>query len=191
MTTFRVLRVVLGLLVGSAIAAGAAHAQATGDLFKGFGGKSKDPIQVDAKELEIYEDGDDRVSVFSGGVTIKRGTTTMKAGTVKLYSDKKGDDNTSFKKMEATGTVYVNSGQQTATGARALVDMKANTITLSGNVVLSQGKTVMTGDKLIVDMTNGRAKLEQNSGQIRGVFTPDAAKKNKGGSDDKADPPTN
>ena len=79
----------------------------------------------------------------------------------------------------------MNAGTQTATGDKAIVDMKANTITLSGNVVLSQGDdNVITGDKLIIDMTTGRARVIQVPGQpIRGIFKPDEDK--KGGKGDK------
>ena len=161
-------------------AASPALAQSAGDLFSGFGGKSKDPIEVDAKSLEIYEEGDQRISVFSGSVTVRRGNTTMKAAVIRLVSDKKGDKANSFNTMEATGTVYVNSGDQTATGQRAFVDMKTQTITLTGDVVLSQGKNVIVGDKLTIDMKTGRAKVEQDNGKIRGVFTPDAGKPDGG-----------
>lgn len=161
-------------------AAAPALAQSAGDLFSGFGGKSKDPIEVDAKSLEIYEEGDLRISVFSGSVTVRRGNTTMRAAVIKLVSDKKGEKANSFNTMEATGTVYVNSGDQTATGQRAFVDMKTQTITLTGDVVLSQGKNVIVGDKLTIDMKTGRAKVEQDNGKIRGVFTPDAGKPDGG-----------
>jgi lipopolysaccharide export system protein LptA len=250
----------LGLLMTLAVlAASPASAQKTGDLFAGFQKKSKDPIQVDAQTLEIYEEGKQRISVFSGGVTIRRGDSIMKASVVKLFSDLKNSDAAkaapakapaggatadpakggaagatpaatapapaptapapaatapaagapapakgakgaaaaakpagapgpnSFNRIEATGTVYVNAGTQTATGDNAVVDMKANTITLSGNVVLSQGDDVLTGERLIIDMTTGRATVVQAPGQrIHGMFKADDAKKaDKGG--DKGD----
>lgn len=167
-----------GLAVAAAVAmAGAAQAQSTGDLFSGFSGKSSAPIEVDAKSLEILEEGDQRISVFSGNVTVRRGDATLKAGTIRLYSPKQGNGS-SFSKMEATGTVYVNSGTQTATGSHAVVDTRSQTITLSGDVVLSQGTNVITGERLVVDMRTGRAKVEQAAGkQIRGIFTPEPAKK--------------
>ena len=183
LTGFRILALVAAILF-----AGPAAAQSTGDLFSGFGAKSKDPIEVDAKSLEIYEEGDLRISVFSGSVTIRRGNTTMKAAVVKLVSDKKGSKSNSFNTMEATGTVYVNSGEQTATGARAFVDMKAQTITLTGDVVLSQGKNVIVGDRLVVDMATGRARVEQSEGKIRGVFSPESGKKPEPAKPDAAKP---
>jgi lipopolysaccharide export system protein LptA len=62
----------------------AATAQQTSDLFSGFQTKSKDPIQIDADSLDIREEGNQRISVFSGGVVVKRGPTTMKARTIRL-----------------------------------------------------------------------------------------------------------
>lgn len=156
-------------------------AQATGQLFKGFSAKSKDPVHIDAKTLEIYEEGKQRVSVFSGNVTVKRGDTTLKASTIKLYSDltqKTATDDDQFTKIEMVGTVYVNSGTQTVTGQSAVVDMKTQTITMIGDVVLSQGKNVITGSRLVVNMDTGHATVEQAPGKrIQGIFTPGAIKK--------------
>ena len=150
-------------------------APATGELFKGFKKNSKDPVQIDAETLEIFEENKQRISVFSGGVIVKRGDTTLRASTIKLYSDlaNKSGKEDDFSKIEALGTVYVNSGRQTATGDSAVVDMKAQTITLIGDVVLSEGKNIITGDRLVVDMATGHATVEQAPGKrIQGIFTP-------------------
>ncbi|MCB1496454.1 MAG: hypothetical protein KDJ86_11755 [Bauldia sp.] len=171
-------RLVCGVILATALALPAA-AQST-DIFKGFSAKAKGgPIQVDAETLEIVEQGNERISTFAGGVTVTRGNTTMKAATIKLHSDKDGKDPNGFTLMEATGTVYVNSGDQTVTGQRAVVDNKAQTITLVGNVVLSQGKNVIVGERLVIDMATGRARVEQTPGKrIQGVFSPGGIKKN-------------
>lgn len=164
-----------------------AHADPAVDMFSGFQSKSKDPIQVDAQALETYEEGTQRISVFSGGVTVTRGKTLMKAGTIKLYSA--GGDATAdggaanasagangFTRIEASGKIFVSSGDQTVTGSTAVVDMKANTITVDGDVVLSQGANVITGNRLVVNLSTGRARVEQAPGkQIRGVFSPGSA----------------
>jgi lipopolysaccharide export system protein LptA len=153
-----------------------AFADSTADIFGGFQAKSKDPIQVDAQALETYEDGDQRVSVFSGGVTVKRGNTLMKAGTMKLFSNLDAGSADAFTRIEASGNITVTSGDQTVTGATAVVDMKANTITVDGGVVLSQGANVITGSRLVVNVATGRARVEQEPGkQIRGVFAPGTA----------------
>jgi lipopolysaccharide export system protein LptA len=164
-----------------------ARADTTSDIFAGFQSKSKDPIQVDAQALEVHEDNGQRVSVFSGGVTVTRGNTTMKAGTISLYSGTQGATASSFTRIEANGKIVVTSGNQSVTGSSAVVDMKTNTITVSGGVVLSQGENVITGSRLVVNMSTGTARVEQDPGkQIRGVFsagglTPGAAAPNTSG----------
>jgi lipopolysaccharide export system protein LptA len=182
MTALRTL--VLAAFAAIVLATLPALAQQT-DLFSGFGTKGNGPIEVDAKTLEIIEEGDQRISIFSGGVTVRRGNTTMKAAQIKLFSKKEAEatDQSGFTRMEATGTVYVNSGKQTITGSQAIVDNRAQTITLSGNVVLSQGKDVLSAERLVIDMATGRATVEQVPGKsIRMVITPPVKKKDgKGG----------
>ena len=158
---------------------GHASAQSASDLFAGFQARSKDPVQVDARSLEIYEEGTQRVSVFSGDVVVRRGKTILKAATIKLYSDLDTQPARSdaFNRIEAGGKVYVSSGEQTVTGSTAVVDMKTRTIVVAGGVVLTQGTNVITGSRLVVNLANGRARIEQEAGgQIRGIFTPDSDK---------------
>lgn len=153
-------------------AAGTAMGDPTADIFSGFQSKSKDPIQVDAQALEVHEESGQRVSVFSGGVTVTRGNTVMKAGTISLYSGTQGANASAFSRIEANGKIVVTSGDQSVTGSTAVVDMKTNTITIAGGVVLSQGPNVITGSRLVVNMTTGTARVEQDPGkQIRGVFS--------------------
>jgi lipopolysaccharide export system protein LptA len=156
-----------------ALAASAAAADPAADIFQGFQAKSTDPIQVDAESLETYEDGPQRISVFSGGVKVKRGNTLMTANEIKLYSGNDATAASSFSRIEASGKIRVSSQGQVVTGDTAVVDMKSNTITVEGNVVLSQGPNVISGARLVVNLATGRARVEQAPGkQIRGVFTP-------------------
>ncbi len=164
----------LALLMAFAIAGlpGVAAA-ATADLFNGFQAKSKDPIKVDAGVLEISEQGKQRVSVFKGNVVVRRGDTLLKADTIKLFSDLNSKTADGFTRIEASGGVYVSSGQQTVTGKTATVDMRTHVITVDGGVVLSQGSNVITGSRLVVNLATGSARVEQDAGkQIRGIFSP-------------------
>lgn len=168
--------IALAALLAAAVAVATpmpVRADAAADIFAGFQAKSTDPVQVDADVLEVFEEGKQRISQFSGGVTVKRGNTLLKAGSIKLYSniDTKAAD--AFTRIEASGKIYVSSGDQTVTGSSAVVDMVSNTITVSGGVVLSQGANVITGSRLVVNLATGRARVEQEAGkQIRGVFSP-------------------
>ena len=126
-------------------------------------------VQVDAQTLEVYEEGKERIAVFTGNVVVKRGDTTLKATSIKLHQDLQGKSD-AFSKIEADGGVSVRSKDQTLTGKTAVVDMVANSIVVSGGVVLSQGPNVLTGTRLVVDLNTGRARLEGET--VRGVFTP-------------------
>lgn len=167
----------LALLAAAAVADGhrPAAAQAAADIFAGFQAKSTDPIQVDADVLEVYEEDNQRIAVFSGNVEVRRGATVLTAKSIKLFSSLDADlpSEDTFSRIEAGGGVYVSSGGQTVTGSTAVVDMLKQTITVAGNVVLTQGKNVITGRSLVVNLATGRARIEQEPGkQIRGVFTP-------------------
>jgi lipopolysaccharide export system protein LptA len=151
----------------------AARAEGAADIFAGFQAKSTDPIEVNSATLEVYEQDKQRVSVFSGGVTVKRGNTTMKAGEIKLFSPLDAQSADGFTRIEANGKIQVISGPQKVTGNSAVVDMVASTITVDGGVVLSQGPNVISGSRLVVNLKTGRARVEQAPGQqIRGVFSP-------------------
>lgn len=189
-------RLILALCLAVPLMTGLAAAQTTGEMFKGFKSNSDGPVNVEADALEVAQKDGQRISTFSGNVTVTRGDSVLKAGKIAIYSaDEKaspaaaaaaataaklgGGADTglpgagSFTRIEASGKVYVNSGDQTATGDTAVVDMVGKTVTLAGNVVLSQGPNVITGNKLVWDMETGKARIDQKAGgRIRGVFTP-------------------
>ena len=50
----------------------------SGRSLSGFQTKSNDPVQVDAQTLEVYEEGKERIAVFTGDVAVKRGDTTLR-----------------------------------------------------------------------------------------------------------------
>ena len=165
----------LGGLMALLLAAVLVHpaSAATADLFKGFQAKSTDPIQVNADSLQISEKGKQRISVFSGSVVVRRGNTVLKADKITLYSGANAASADGFTRIEASGNVFVSSGEQTLSGKTAIVDMKTHIITVSGGVVLGQGSNVITGSRLVVNLTTGEARVEQDPGrQIRGIFTP-------------------
>lgn len=190
------LRLLPALLIAAPLFVLPAAAQTTGEMFKGFKSDSSGPVNVESDSLEVSQKDGQTISTFSGNVTVTRGDSVLKAGKITIYSaDAKKDPKAaaaakmaaaklpgadaglpgagSFTRIEATGKVYVNSGDQTATGDAAVVDMLGRQVTLDGNVVLSQGPNVIAGDRLVWDMDSGRARIEQKKGsRIRGVFTP-------------------
>jgi lipopolysaccharide export system protein LptA len=193
------MRLAAGFAVMLALAGFAAPATAdpASAMFTGFQSNSKEPIKVDAGALEIADDGKQRISKFTGGVTIRRGDTTLKAATISLIQDlpakpagekaapdgqpetvaatkpaPKARGTQSFSRIEASGKVVVSSGAQSATGDKAVFNAAANTVVLAGNVVLRQGESHITGDKLTIDLKSGVARMEQTGGRIKGEFLP-------------------
>lgn len=168
----------LGLLLSPA-----ASAQVTEHIFAGLRGGSTEAIQVEADSLEVNEQPTQRVSVFRGNVTVNRAGTTLKAASITIYSPN-GDNKTgkeAFDRIEASGKVYVRSGDQVATGDSARFDAKNQTAVLSGNVVLTQGSNVITGDRLTIDLNSGRARVDQGpGGRIKGIFSPGSVQNKPG-----------
>lgn len=170
----------LVLIAAAAIVAGGISAQAQqSKLFQDFKPGSDAAIEVEADKLEVTETAEERVSVFTGNVTVQRGGTVLTASTITIHSDPgaPASGKEAFNLIEAEGGVRVTESGQTATGDSATFNMKTQIATISGNVVLSQGRNVLTGARLVVDLNSGVARVEQGAGgRIRGIFTPNAAR---------------
>jgi lipopolysaccharide export system protein LptA len=159
-------------------------------LFPGAQGqKQNQPVQIDAKALEVQDKK--KTATFSGNVKVVQGDTTMTCRTlVVFYGQEMGlasdapvvkanstasvvPNAQNIRRIEAHGDVLVVSRDQNATGDLGVYDLPAKTITLIGNVVLSQGKSVIHGDRLIVDTVTGNAHVEgaQRTG-VRAVIVP-------------------
>ena len=151
------------------------------NALQGFSQNRNQPVQIEAGALEVRDK--DKVATFSGNVKVVQGDTVMRskalvvfyegqqqqpgAQTMKAATPGPGGSS-QISRLEATGGVTVNQKDQTATGDKALFDMKLNTVTLMGNVVVSQGQNVMRGDKLVVNLTTGVSQVIAGpSSQVR------------------------
>ncbi|MCB1384471.1 MAG: hypothetical protein KDJ80_00910 [Nitratireductor sp.] len=159
-------------LAVSLLAPASAGAQAFGNAFEGMS-NSKEPIQIEADRLEVLDS--EGSALFEGNVVVNQGTTILKTSRLKVYysrdakTDKPGGN---VRKIEATGKVAVRSGDQFASADSALVDMQAQTATLSGGVTVSQGSNVLSGCKLSINMATNAARLTPCGGRVSGVLTP-------------------
>lgn len=153
----------------------------------GFGTSSKEPIQIDADSLEVFDQ--EQRAVYKGNVIVKQGETTMKAAKVTVFYDRRGatplgakaasapsastNDNTALKKVEAEGGVAIFSRDQVATGERAIYDRSTDIVTMTGNVTLSKGPNVTRGQRLVYNVGTGIATMEAgSSGRVSSSFTP-------------------
>ena len=142
------------------------------NALQGFSQNRNQPVQIEAGALEVRDK--DKVATFSGNVKVVQGDTVMRCKSLIVFYEQQGQaagapamkaatpgpgGSSQISRLEATGGVTVNQKEQTATGDKALFDMKANTVTLQGNVVVSQGQNVMRGDRLVVNLTSGVSQV--------------------------------
>lgn len=154
----------------------------------GFGTSSKEPIQIEADSLEVFDT--EQRAVYTGNVIVKQGETTMKAQKIIVFYDRRGaaplggkkpvapadtsNANTNLSKVEAEGGVAIFSRDQVATGDRGVYDRKTDIVTLTGNVTLSKGKNVTRGQRLVYNVGTGLATMAAGSGgRVSSSFVPD------------------
>jgi lipopolysaccharide export system protein LptA len=147
---------------------------------------SSAPVDVSADNQETINSK--CIIIFTGNVEILQNRSRLRAQKVTIYQARKPtSDNSSgcgnAQRMEADGSVYIVSDQQTATGDHAVYTYSDNIAVLTGDVVLVKGKDVARGDKLTVNTKTNDAKLESNSPgkaskrRVRAVFYQDDTKK--------------
>ena len=156
------------------------------NALQGFQQNRGQPVQIEASRLEVRDK--DKMATFTGNVKVVQGDTTLRCKTLVVFYEQQNKDgqqaqaaaaktmpaakpgpggSSQISKLEASGGVTVVQKDQTATGDRALFDMKSNTVTLLGNVLVSQGPNVMRGEKLVVDLTTGVSRVDAGSGPVR------------------------
>ena len=152
------------------------------DAFKGFGSNGKDPIQIEADSLEVFDK--DRNAVFTGNVAVRQKDTVLKTQRLKVFYEGNAADgitpaaagsNQQIRRFEAEGRVLINQKDQTVTGDRGWFDMRAQTAQVLGSVVLTQGKSVARGDRLSIDLKSGQYKLDNSNGRVQLILEPQKA----------------
>lgn len=153
------------------VTAAPAAAQSFGGAFEGMS-DSNQPIQIEADKLEILDA--QGLATFNGNVNVVQGSTILKAGNLKVFYFSGGSSK--IKRIEAGGKVAVRSGDQLATSDRAVFDMGAQVVTLTGDVSVSQGNNIVTGCALRVNLKTNAAKLEpcKGAGRVKMLFTPNS-----------------
>jgi lipopolysaccharide export system protein LptA len=99
------------------------------------------------------------------------------------------------KKIEATGSVFLSTPEETASGANGIYDVENNMIYLNDNVVLTRGQNVLKGNHLTYNFTTGKSVLSSKDGnkaagsgdpvpgkgkqRVRALFVPEGNKSQK------------
>ena len=148
---------------------------------------SDKPIDITADELEVRQN--EKQAIFKGNVIAKQGSITMQSARMTVFYDGADTANssqssegvaggTSISKIEADGGVFFASKTETARGSKAVYDVNAEQIRMSGDVTLTREKSVVKGSGLVYNLKTGRSVLSsakqtgQGSGRVRGLFVP-------------------
>jgi lipopolysaccharide export system protein LptA len=135
-------------------------------------------VGIEADSMEVLDK--QRKAIFTGNVNAARGGVTLKSNRLVVdyrsgkgnnkKSEAKGGSATEVTNLEATGSVVIITRTQKITGDKALIDVKANRLTVEGNVVVEQGTSVVKGNQLVVDLATNRSQM--TGGRVKGLFTP-------------------
>ena len=171
-----VLQTCLTQLAWVIVAAGlttAAHAQVSGQAFEGFRGNSKDPVQIEADQLEVIDA--QAKAVFKGNVKVRQGSSLITTSRLEVkYLKGSAGGQEDIEKLTMSGGLIATSKQNTVTAETGTYDVQTENIILTGKVVVSQGSNVATGCRLIANLKTNQAKLEacKGGGRVKSVFTP-------------------
>jgi len=125
----------------------------------------KGPIKISSDELEM--DMKKSTVTYRGRVVVTQGEMTMKSQVLTGYYDSEAKE---IKKIVANGKVHVTQEGRVATGAKAVFDVKEQTIILTGNPVMREGRSQISGSRFIFYIDQDRFKME---GPVKSILIPD------------------
>ncbi|MEM6461802.1 MAG: LptA/OstA family protein [Pseudomonadota bacterium] len=128
------------------------------------------PIQIESDRLQVEDESG--TATFTGNVKVVQGNTMMQSGHMVVHYAKDGGSaatgTSEIDRIDVRDKVYIKSDNQEATADRAVFDMKAETVELTGDrVVLSEGDNVFVGCKLTVFVQSGEARLDSCGDRVR------------------------
>lgn len=152
----------------AALIAVSAHAAGVATPFSGLADDSDKPIEISAETQQV--DFNAETVVYAGDVRVRQGEMALRADKVTASAP-----GAKLSTIEAAGGVVITSRDATATAPRAVYDVVARTIRLTGAVVLAQGGNTLKGTDLLVDLKAGTAVLTgkgAGDGRVEGVLQP-------------------
>lgn len=126
------------------------------------------PVQITADTFVVEESKQE--AVFTGNVVVKHPTANVWADKVVATYGEGGTSD--IKTFEATGTVKIETDEQTATGEKAIFTPSDQLLRLTGNVeVINSGGTVQAQELVVNLETNVSTFTAGQGGRVTGVFT--------------------
>ncbi|HWK41221.1 MAG TPA: LptA/OstA family protein [Croceibacterium sp.] len=124
------------------------------------GFNSNQPVDYAADRIEL-QDRQQRV-VLSGDVVISQGDLKLTAArTTVAYTN---EDSLRIQRIDASGGVTVNRGNESARGSVAVYDLNRRVIVLSGGVALRRGTDTLNGGRLTMDLNSGLTTVDGGRG---------------------------
>jgi lipopolysaccharide export system protein LptA len=107
-----------------------------------------------------------------GDAEIMQGDNRLRAGRIEAFTNA----DSAVTRVEATGEVFFVTPTQTLRGDRAVYDLDAGEIVMTGNVIVTQGRNVMTGSRLVYNVRTESARMDgaptPAGNRVQGVFYP-------------------
>lgn len=158
------------------------------NALQGFSQNRNQPVNIKSLSLDVRDRS--KVATFSGNVQLVQGDTTMRCKTLVVHYDGGTSGGPAVKsstpgpagsqqisRMEAIGGVFVTQKDQTASGEKAIYDLKDNTVTLypapGGTVAVTQGPNVVRGASLVVHLDTG---VSHFVGGVESLIIPNSTK---------------
>ncbi|HEB72042.1 MAG TPA: lipopolysaccharide transport periplasmic protein LptA [Nitrospirae bacterium] len=104
----------------------------------------KTPLKVTSDQM--VSDNKNNLMVFTGTVVAIKGTLTVEADEMTVWSNEEQSD---ISKILAIGSVVITKGDRIATGEKAVYFADTKKIILTGNPALREGKNRAIGEKVI------------------------------------------
>jgi lipopolysaccharide export system protein LptA len=129
----------------------------------------KQPVKVTADTFVISETG--KEATFNGNVVVVHPRVTVWAAkVVAIYGTGGTSDIQSF---VASGSVKLQTKDQTATGDQAVFDPKTQLLHLTGHVLVVNDSGKVNSPELVVDLKKNKSTFTGGkAGRVTSVFTP-------------------
>lgn len=126
-------------------------------------------VQITADLFTVDEKTKD--AVFTGNVVVNHPTVKVWADKVEASYGEGGT--TDIKTFLATGSVRLETSEQTATGDRAEFNPGDQLLRLTGNVKVTQSSGTVDAGELVVNLATNVSTFTSNGngGRVTGVFT--------------------
>lgn len=122
--------------------------------------------EISASADSMTMDDGQGFAEFEGAVEIIQGGTKLVAQKVRAeYTE----DRSQIARVIATGSIVLTSGDDMAKGDRAVYDIEANTIVLTGNAYVKQGENTLRAQVLNINTDTGAATM---TGRVTTILTP-------------------